>query len=214
MPKTKQKQNKKTDTYTCTKCGKVYKTAQGLAAHAILKHGEESSIAIIKNGVVTLRPQKEMFLQYYIVNEETRNNGTLSYALAYKYDLDSKSTVRETKTVMNLNNGQMQLQEIIGTSEYDRACQVCAVCAHKLLRITKVNARSIQLRNALLTDEIVDGELAKVVMIKDPTEPAKMAGIREYDALRGRVIEKKLNLNINTTLQDIADAALQKRNQK
>ena len=127
-----------------------------------------------------LTPKQETFCQLYVKNSELFGNGTLAYAQAYGYDLDSMDRVCKTDE---------NLAYIKGTSEYDMAFKVCAVCASQTLRKPKVNERVTKLLNELMTDEYVDSQLAKVVA-QDYKLDAKVAAIREYNKLKARIIEK------------------------
>jgi hypothetical protein len=66
---------------------------------------------------IPLRPQHELFCQLYVKNEELFGNGTLCYAEAYNYKLETLSH-EETRD----EGGQL-----IEDSEYDKAYNVCSV---------------------------------------------------------------------------------------
>lgn len=74
-------------------------------------------------------------------------------------------------------------------SPYERAKNVCAVLAHRLLRNTKVQARCRTLRLAYAKDDVVDSERMKVIL-QDDDKKAKMSGITSFDKLKGRIVDK------------------------
>ena len=130
-------------------------------------------------GVAPLKPQHELFCQLYVKNEELFGNGTLCYAEAYSYKLDEFSHEVEKD-----DQG-----EKIEDSEYTKAYNVCSVQAHALLRMPKVLQRITALLNEMLKDDIVDAQLAKVILQDEKLEP-KISAIREYNKIRQRITEK------------------------
>lgn len=132
----------------------------------------------------TLSLKREMFCRYYTQNRSLFGNATLCYAEAYGYELHKLSQ----KAVYQINK-KSGLSEKIEDSEYDKAHKVCSVEGCRLLVIPSVQAKITKYLNELLKDDVVDGELAKVIMWD--TEPAtKIAGIREYNKLKQRVSDK------------------------
>src|ERR1035441_7818208 len=128
---------------------------------------------------VPLKPQHEIFCQLYVKNEELFGNGTLCYAEAYNYKLETLSH-EETRDKEG---------ELIEASEYDKAKNVCAVEGHRLLRMPKIQERINVLLNEMLKDDIVDAQLAKVILQDKKLEP-KISAIREYNKIRQRITEK------------------------
>jgi hypothetical protein len=126
-----------------------------------------------------LKPQHELFCQLYVKNEELFGNGTLSYAEAYNYKLETLSH-EETRD---------EGGELIEQSEYTKAYNVCSVQAHALLRMPKIQDRITILLNEMLKDHIVDAQLAKVILQDEKLEP-KISAIREYNKIRQRITEK------------------------
>lgn len=114
-----------------------------------------------------LNPKQEAFCRYYAQGEGTFGNATLSYAAAYDYHLDAEA------------------DEDDGDSS---ARNVCAVEGARLLRNPHVQERVTKLLNELLKDEIVDAQLAKVIKQDGDLTP-KVAAIKEYNKLRGRIID-------------------------
>jgi hypothetical protein len=132
----------------------------------------------------TLNPKNELFCRYYTQNSELFGNATHAYAEAFDYKLDTLSQ----KPVYS-DPDEDGNTEKIEDSEYDRACHVCAVEASRLLRKPEIQARITVFLNELLKDEIVDSQLAKLIT-QDADNTAKIAAVREYNKLRGRIIDK------------------------
>lgn len=133
--------------------------------------------------------RREMFCRYFTQNEALRNNATLSYAEAYEYKLDTLSHEGVYEQVRDEETGEISDGELIEPSEYDKAYNVCGVEGHRLLKNPKVQERIVFLRNEMLRDDVVDSELAKVIMQDEERQP-KVAGIKEYNKLRGRIIDQ------------------------
>lgn len=127
-----------------------------------------------------LTPQQELFCRFYTQNSELFSNATLSYAEAYEYKLDECSQERPIVS----NN-----PTVYGESEYQKAYNTCSALASRLLRNDKIQKRVVQLLNEYLKDEVVDAELAKVIMQSYKLE-SKIAGIREYNKLKQRIIDR------------------------
>jgi len=126
-----------------------------------------------------LKPQHELFCQLYVKNEELFGNATLCYAEAYNYKLDTLSH----------EESRDEFGQLIEASEYDRAYNTCSVDGSKLLRNAKVQERITKFLNEMLKDDIVDAQLAKVILQNDKLEP-KVSAIREYNKIRQRITEK------------------------
>lgn len=126
-----------------------------------------------------LNPQWELFCKYYTSPGDTFANATMSYAEAYDYKLEelSKHTLPDEQN-----------------SEYDRVCNTCAANGNRLLRKDKIRVRVRVLLNELLKDEIVDGELAKLIQ-QDEDFSTKIKSIGEYNKLRGRIIDKSQDVS-------------------
>jgi hypothetical protein len=131
-----------------------------------------------------LPPQRELFCRYYTQNEKLFGNGTHSYAEAYDYQLDTLSD----KGIWSVPEGD-EPSEKLEDSPYDKAIHVCAVEASRLLRNPDVQARITALLNEILRDDVVDSQLAKLIM-QDSEPAAKIAAIREYNKVRQRITEK------------------------
>lgn len=127
--------------------------------------------------------RQELFCRYYTQNEQVCMNGTASYAAAYGFDLDSLSRIplygEDKKTI---------------TQESDRARAEnhCAVAASRFLRNPKISNRVMELFNEMLRDDVIDAQLVQIIMYA-PKPSDRVAAIREYNALKQRII-KKLDL--------------------
>ena len=118
-----------------------------------------------------LNPKQELFCQMYVNNRGSFGNATSSYALAYDMEIDGVSDERK--------------------EAYNVAC----ASGSRLLINVKIKDRIIQLLNDLLKDNIVDAELAKIIM-QDYKLESKISAIREYNRIKGRgsdVIEHKFD---------------------
>lgn len=127
-----------------------------------------------------INPEQELFCQYYIKNDAVFGNATLAYSLAYDFKLDELSNEPEYDT---------ENHPIARSSEHDKAYDTCSVNASRLLRQAKINDRVKTLLNEILTDDVVDSELARI--IKGARKDSdKIAAIKEYNALRQRITNK------------------------
>lgn len=138
---------------------------------------------------MALNPQRELFCRYYTQNEELFGNATLSYAEAYDYKLDELSRKAIYEEIFDDETGDTSQGELIEDSEYDKAYHVCSVESSKFLRNPEIQARITELLNELLKDEVVDSQLAKLI-IQDKEPAAKIAAIREYNKIRQRIVER------------------------
>jgi hypothetical protein len=123
-----------------------------------------------------LNPNQEAFCRYYAQGEGTFGNATLSYAAAYEFELGDLSFTDK--------DGNISVHP-----DFAGDYHTCSVNGNKLLRKTEVQERITKLLNELLKDEIVDAELAKVVKQDGDLTP-KVAAIKEYNKLRGRIIDQ------------------------
>lgn len=141
-------------------------------------------------------PKWELFCRHYTSNEELFGNATHAYAEAFKFNLDSLSHDDAVYDEDREENDKGELvfsnKKIITPSSYDKAVNTCAVNGHALLRNTKINQRIIELLNDIMRDEVVDAQLAKVIM-QDDDRPSKVSAIKEYNNLKSRT-KKRLEL--------------------
>jgi hypothetical protein len=127
-----------------------------------------------------LKPQHELFCQLYVKNAELFGNATQCYAEAYNFKLDELSEERPVDE---------ETGKETGGSERQLAEATCASNGSKLLRNAKIQERITILLNEMLKDEVVDAQLAKVILQND-NPAAKMTAIREYNKIRQRITEK------------------------
>lgn len=129
-----------------------------------------------------IKPLQELFCRYYTQNSHTFNNATESYAAAYDIELDGLSTQNK--------KDEKTGKEIPNSSPYYQKYMSCAVSASRLLKKDKINRRCDELLHELATDVVVDGELAWVIRQRKKLD-SKVAAIREFNKLKGRIVEKQ-----------------------
>jgi hypothetical protein len=137
----------------------------------------------------SLTLKQELFCQMYVNNTECFDNGTLSYATAYGVDLDSLSkepVYEEQYDDVNERTKMVKIED----SPYDKACKVCGVCASKLLRNARIDERVKTIMRESLTDKRIDEEMLWVVSQRKDLS-AKAQIIKEYNKMKGRVIERQ-----------------------
>ncbi len=155
-----------------------------------------------KNKSKPLNPKWELFCRLYTLTNEFFGNGTLSYAEAFDYHLETLS--KKTKYAgTDIPEEGIKAGDVVELSEYQKAFNTCSVQANRLLRNGKVQARCTQLMNSWMKDENVDAELAMVIKQKDDL-PSKVAAIREFNKLKGRITEK-VKVNLGLSLVDVLD---------
>lgn len=129
---------------------------------------------------------EELFCRYYVLNEETRRNGTWSYSAAYDKKLEDQPTDDAVyQIVPSEYEGEPPQKKMVQDSSFNRCQNYCASEATRLLRKPKISKRITQLLNELLTNEFVDGELAKVIAQDAELKP-KVSAIVEYNKVAGR----------------------------
>lgn len=163
-----------------------------------------------------LTTAEEVFARFYVLNEDTRRNATLSYNEAFQKELEEKS-----KDDAVYENGDSTDEDeegggrsrgrgkCITPSSYDRCYSVCATEGSKLLKRPHISRRITELLNEMLTEKFVDGELAKVVA-QDVELAPKVQAIKEFNLLRKRtnstVVEHRFG-----DLADLSDEELAQR---
>lgn len=108
-----------------------------------------------------LTPKQELFCIYYTSDKESFANGTQSYIEAYDIDVHKKGAYRSAQ----VNASKMLSNAII------------------LKRVNEL------LDLGGLNEEFVDKQL-NFVITQNSDLPSKVAGIREFNKLRGRITEK------------------------
>jgi len=110
-----------------------------------------------------LTEKQELFCNLYATNRDTFGNGTQAYIEAYNIDVKKKGAYAGART-----------------------------SAYNLLTNTDILKRIDELLElGPLNDAFVDRQLAKIVE-QDADFGAKMAAIKEYNALRARITKKVL----------------------
>ena|SRR3990167_2068436 len=135
-----------------------------------------------KRKKIELNPKQERFCQLYAGGGEFCSNGVWSYILAFEL----------TKKVPLIAYSSL-------TKEQERGYQVAKVNASNLLTIPNVKARCDEILDALIKDENVDRELARVIMQNEELS-AKVSAIKEYNAVKNRIKQPIIQVNISKTL--------------
>lgn len=135
-----------------------------------------------------LKPQQELFCQYYAGygDRSLMSNGTLSYMQAFNIDAP-------THRVQVKKGGKSYW-------DYHDKYKSAKSAAHVLLTNNDIKARIYTLFKTLFSTDVVDSELLSVIM-QNEDKAAKVAGVREFNALKGRIIKKiKLSGELKSTL--------------
>lgn len=133
-----------------------------------------------------LTPKQEKFCRFYTQNKALFGNATLSYAEAYNYNLDLLDKT-DAKYESYEENGVKKSKKI-EESSYDKAYNVCASNANRMLRNEKITPFLTKYLNELLTDEIVDSNLAEIIV--NGKDADRVSAIKEYNKLKQRIIDK------------------------
>lgn len=131
-----------------------------------------------------LNIRQALFCIYYTQNNELRGNGTHSYAEAYGYDFESLPDDNA------IYIGKGKARKCIQESTRTRAYNVCASEASKMLKNPKIQKYLYECLNALLQDNITDARLSEIINQRNDLSTS-LAGIREYNRLHGRIVDKK-----------------------
>ena len=153
--------------------------------------------------------KREKFCYNYAVNTELFNHATFSYADAFGIGLDSLSKEPVTKEVWDEKKG-VSTTVIVEKSPYDKKYHVCAVEAHKLLKMPEIDARIRELFIENMNDELVDSELMFVVKQRKDLK-AKNSAISEYNKVKQRVLNKVKVEGLS--LRDLYLSAVEKEKQ-
>lgn len=129
-----------------------------------------------------LTPKQEKFCRAYTQNDLTFGSSVLSFAYAYGYDLDTASHELQIDPITQ--------KEKPKSSDYDRMYNTCSVSASRLLRNAKIQKRIQELLLETFNENVVDAELMKVVRQSNRLD-AKVQAIKEFNALKGRIVKKQ-----------------------
>lgn len=150
-----------------------------------------------------LSPYEELFCRYFVLNDETRNNAMWAYSMAYGYKLED-----QTREDAVYDTDELGHKKCVVPSTYDRVANTCSSAASRLLRDEHIGRRCRELLNTILSDDVVDAQLAKVIL-QDVEYPSKVAGIREYNKLRARITDQvKHTFAGDPTTEEDIDAAI------
>lgn len=132
----------------------------------------------------SLNIRQETFCQLYagFGEKSCLNNGTLSYIQAYSIETATSRMLRKWKG-----------KKYPAYWDYEMGYKSARVSAHDLLTKPNIRARIYQLFKLLFSADVVDSELLSVIL-QDGDAQAKVAAIREFNNLKGR-ITKKLKLS-------------------
>lgn len=153
-----------------------------------------------------LKPREELFCRLYSQNRALFGNGTQCYAQAYGYNLETLSKDDAQYEEIEMQDGSVREGKVIISSSYDRSANTCAVNANVLLRKTKIDERIAVLLREMMTDDTADSEMTFVMMQRTDLT-AKNAAMREYNKLKGRIIDKSLIKHEGLSLKDLYEAA-------
>lgn len=126
-------------------------------------------LATIEKATIKLNLRQEAFCENYVeADKDFFGNGTECYIEAYDVDLTAKN-----------------------------AYQIAASSASRLLKNVKVIERIQQLLEEMgFNDAFVDKQLSFLIT-QYADLPTKLNAVKEYNKLKGRIVEKSLNLNVN-----------------
>lgn len=173
------------------------------------KAGKKKPAKLSWNPEKKLTDREELFLRYYVQNDDTRFNATRSYDLAYGKKLEEQD--KENAVYATRFNIRTEKEEeyCVTPSDYDRCHAVCRVEGNKLLTKPYIERRKYELLNEMLDNSIVDGELVKVI-VQDTDRPSKVRAIAEYNKLGGRIVTKEQHTH-QFANEDLSDAELMDR---
>lgn len=170
---------------------------------------KKSVLEIQWNPDKKLTDKEELFCRYYVLNAATRMNATQAYNLAYDKKLEQQSREDTVYGTRPSKDGEGMEKYVEKPSSYDRVNNVCRSEASKLLAKPNIEKRKYELLNELMTNEFVDGELAKVIQ-QDQDRPSKIRAINEYNKLGGRILTKEAHVH-SFANEDMTDEELMKR---
>lgn len=123
----------------------------------------------------TLKPEWELFCQFFVSSYETFGNATKSYAKAYDIDISNKSKYASCRT---------QGYRLLTNDDI-------------IVRINEL------LKDLIMNDTTVDMQLAFLIA-QNMDFGAKMQAIKEYNQLQSR-ITKKLKVEVDDKRDEILD---------
>ena len=156
-----------------------------------------------------LKMAEELFCRFYVLNEQTRRNGTRSYDAAYgkKLEEQSKDDAEYVTTPSDVE-GVPPKKEMVTDSSYNRCRNVCSTEATNLLRKPNICKRITELLNEMLGDDFVDGELAKVISQDKDLSP-KVRAIQEYNKMTKRTVDTVVHTDAFKKYEEMSDEDVQ-----
>lgn len=140
--------------------------------------------------------KQKRFCEIYTSEGDTFGNATLSYALAYGFDLDSLD-----KTPRINEEGKPK------QSLYDEEYHKCGVMAHNNLRKEKLREYINALLVSKLNDTTVDAQLTKL-LLNSRKDDVKLNSIKVYNDLKQRIVKKIDITTANRPLVGLSDEEL------
>lgn len=170
-----------------------------------------------------LNPKQELFCRNYTQNYEFMANGTLSYADAYNVDLDvlddedgiyefqegESMTQREYKDLWDNDKMHHKVKRLKEKSTYQKAYDVCASNASRLLKNVKIQQRIITLSNEFMSDAVIDKRLKEIALKGEDKD--SIQAIKEYNKLKQRIVDRKDIMSDGKPLQIMFDEAFAKK---
>jgi hypothetical protein len=142
-----------------------------------------------------LTEKQEQFCQYYAQLSDLYGNGTWAYALGYGHDLENANRHNFDKDEKGLDKP--------GTSDYDKMANMCAVEAHRLLRIPKIIERVRDIKATWFEDDkVIDTRIMDIIYKGKDTDA--IAAIKHRNELKNRVV-KKLDVELKDTRKEILE---------
>lgn len=132
--------------------------------------------------------QTEYCYYYTLEGYVTYGNATLSYAVAYGYDLPTK------------DDGSLDIR----SSEYT----VCQAASSRMSGLPYIRNQIEKIMLERLNDNSIDSRLSSIIHAGKDTD--SIQGIKIYNDLKGRVT-RNLNLNVNARpLEQVTDEELER----
>lgn len=144
-----------------------------------------------------LTPKERLFCYYYAKSTQAFGNGTLAYALAFGKNIDEEM-YEERLGIDYKDKNEIKVKT-------KKVRRVCSVMATRLLAKANIHDAIEKLLNDKIDHDIVDRELAKVIM-QNKNQRAKVAAISEYNKVNGRITGK-----IKLKFEGQSDEALAER---
>lgn len=157
-----------------------------------------------------LTQKQERFCRNYTQNYEFFGNGTLSYAEAYSFDIESQP---DNNAVYLLKDGDEVGESVyndlppkktdgakkIKDSSKKIMYDLCSSYGSRLRRNDKIQARCRELLNEFFIDTVIDARMMEIIIKGEDKD--SIAAAKEYNALKQRVT-KKVELGATDELKE------------